>query len=109
MTDPSLPGKQIKARWRSGFPTLATSGGSFVKGKKWGALNGALAVACLKAERVLFLTFNADGQLKKVRTPRALRQYGRIRQVVPSANGDLLVTTDNGGGNDVILRVRPKG
>ncbi len=109
MTDPSLPGKQFKARWRSGFPTLATSGGSFFNGKKWGALNGALAVACLKAERVLFLTFNADGKLTKVRTPKVLRQYGRVRQVVPSANGDLLVTTDNGGGTDVILRVRPKG
>jgi glucose/arabinose dehydrogenase len=108
MTDPSLPGKQIKAKWRSGFPTLATSGGSFVNGKKWGALDGALAVACLKASRVLFLTFNGDAQLKKVRTPKALRQYGRIRQVVQSANGDLLVTTDNGGGNDVILRVKPR-
>ena len=91
MTDPSLPGKQIKAKWRSGFPTLATSGGSFVNGEKWGALDGALAVACLKASRVLFLTFNRHAQLKKVRTPKALRQYGRIRQVVQSANGDLLV------------------
>jgi glucose/arabinose dehydrogenase len=108
MTDLSLPGKQIKAKWRSGNPTLATSGGSFVNGKKWGALDGTLAVACLKASRVLFLTFNGAGKLQKVRTPKALRQYGRIRQVVQSANGDLLVTTDNGGGNDVILRVRPK-
>jgi glucose/arabinose dehydrogenase len=108
MTDQSLPGKQIKARWRSGFPTLATSGGSFVNGAKWGALNGALAVACLKASRVLFLTFGATGKLLKVRQPMALRQYGRIRQVSSSQNGDLLVTTDNGGGEDVILRVSPR-
>jgi aldose sugar dehydrogenase len=107
MTDQSLPGKQIKARWRSGFPTLATSGGSFVKGAKWGALNGALAVACLKASRVLFLTFDVNGRLQKLRQPSALRQFGRIRQVSTSQNGDLLVTTDNGGGNDVILRVSP--
>ena len=82
MTDQSLPGEQLKARWRSGNPTLATSGGAFVNGDKWGALDGALAVACLKASRVLFLTFDGDGKLQKVRAPRALRQYGRIRQVV---------------------------
>ena len=31
MTDQSLPGKQIRARWRSGNPTLATSGGFTAK------------------------------------------------------------------------------
>jgi glucose/arabinose dehydrogenase len=108
MTDQSLPGHQVPARWRSGYPTLATSGGSFVNGPKWGALDGAMAVACLKASRVVFLTFNGKGKLQRVRTPRALKGHGRIRQVVQSANGDLLVTTDNGGGNDVILRVRPR-
>ena len=108
MTDQSLPGKQFKARWRSGNPTLATSGGGFVNGDKWGALDGALAVACLKASRVLFLTFDGNGKLQKVRAPRALRQYGRIRQVSSAENGDLLVTTDNGGGDDVILRVSPR-
>jgi glucose/arabinose dehydrogenase len=108
MTDQSLPGKQRKARWRSGNPTLATSGGTFVDGSKWGALNGALAVACLKATRVLFLSFDSKGKLMRVRAPRALRQYGRIRQVSTAQNGDLLVTTDNGGGGDVILRVSPR-
>jgi glucose/arabinose dehydrogenase len=107
MTDQSLPGHQIKAKWSSGDPTVATSGGSFVNGRKWGALNGALAVACLKASRVLFLTFNAKGKLQRVRQPAALRQYGRIRTVSASQNGDLLVTTDNGG-EDLILRVSPR-
>jgi glucose/arabinose dehydrogenase len=108
MTDPSLPGTQVKARWRSGFPTLATSGGGFVNGAAWGALDGALAVACLKAGRVLFLTFDSRGKLERIRQPRELRQYGRIRQVTSAENGDLLVTTDNGGGADVILRVSPR-
>ncbi len=108
MTDQALPGQQRKARWSSGNPTLATSGGGFVNGDKWRALDGALAVACLKASRVLFLTFDAQGKLQRLRAPRALRQYGRIRQVSSAENGDLLVTTDNGGGNDLILRVSPK-
>ena len=107
MTDQALPGTQHKARWRSGNPTLATSGGGFVNGDKWGALDGALAVACLKASRVLFLTFDTSGKLQRVRAPRELRQYGRIRQVSSAENGDLLVTTDNGGGGDLILRVSP--
>jgi glucose/arabinose dehydrogenase len=108
MTDQSLPGKQVKARWRSGFPTLATSGGTFVTGDRWGALSGALAVACLKASRVVFLSFDAGGKLQRVRMPRVLRQFGRIRTVANGLNGDLLVTTDNGGGRDVILRVSPR-
>jgi aldose sugar dehydrogenase len=108
MTDQSLPGEQIQARWRSGNPTLATSGGGFVNGAKWGALDGALAVGCLKASRVVFLTFDADGKLLRERAPKALRQYGRIRQISSAENGDLLVTTDNGSGGDVILRVSPR-
>ncbi|MFA6300066.1 MAG: PQQ-dependent sugar dehydrogenase, partial [Nocardioides sp.] len=47
MTDFDLPGKQYGAKWRSGDPTLATSGASFVYGRKWGSLNGTLAVAAL--------------------------------------------------------------
>jgi aldose sugar dehydrogenase len=109
MTDQSLPGKQYKAAWRSGNPTVATSGGTFVgSDKKWGALAGTLAVACLKASRVFFLKFDGNGKLVAARVPRQLRQYGRIRTVANADNGDLLVTTDNGGGNDVILRVSPR-
>lgn len=107
MTDQSLPGDQVDARWSSGDPTKATSGGSFVYGERWRGLDGALAVACLKASRVLFLSFDADGTLQRVRQPRALKKHGRIRQVVQAPNGDLLVTTDNGGGTDKVLRVRP--
>ena len=51
MTDQSLPGPQTAARWSSGFPTLATSGSSFVPTKGWGRYGGTLAVAVLKSER----------------------------------------------------------
>jgi glucose/arabinose dehydrogenase len=108
MTDPSLPGKQYAAKWASGQPTVATSGASFVRGNKWGGLEGALAVAALKASRVLFMKFTAKGKLMGVRVPPALRQYGRLRSVTNGPNGSLLITTDNGGGNDVVLKVRPR-
>ena len=106
MTDQSLPGKQIEARWSSGVPTIATSGSSFVSGKAWGWYDGTLAVAALKASRVVFMKFDAKGAFVRSRTPAALKAYGRLRAVTALPNGDLLVTTDNGG-DDAVLRVRP--
>ncbi len=108
MTDRSLPGKQVRARWTSGNPTLATCGAAWVRGRRWGALDGTLAVAALKASKIVFLTFDDRGRLLRTRSPKALRHFGRLRSVTRAPNGDLLVTTDNGSGNDVVLRVRPR-
>lgn len=108
MTDQGLPGKQISARWRSGNPTLATSGSTFVYGDKWGAYDGALAVAVLKSERVLFLRFDNQGRHPRVYTPGALRRYGRLRTVTQMGNGNLLVATDGDSGAGKILLVRPR-
>jgi glucose/arabinose dehydrogenase len=107
MTDQSLPGTQIGARWRSGNHTLATSGIAWVKGTQWGAFRGRLAVAALKASRLMFMRFDASGRFLVVNTPRALTRFGRLRSVTNMPNGDLLVTTSNGGSHDVVLRVHP--
>jgi len=109
MTDPSLPGKQVAAVWSSGDPTIATSGGGFVYGTGLGAYDGTLAVAALKDQRVLFLKLSKAGKLQQVQVPDALRRYGRIRTVVDGPGSTFYVTTDNGGGSDVILRVRARG
>ncbi|MCW2819454.1 MAG: PQQ-dependent sugar dehydrogenase [Marmoricola sp.] len=110
MTDHGLPGAQRSARWRSGSTTLATSGGTWVPTQsRWGAYSGTLAVAALKAQRMLFMTFDANGVLRGTRTPAELQAYGRLRSVTPLPNGDLLVTTANGGGQDRLLRVAPTG
>jgi aldose sugar dehydrogenase len=109
MTDQSLPGRQRAAVWRSGDPTIATSGAGFVYGRGWGAYNGNLAVAALKAERVLFLKLSRAGKLQRVRVPAPLRRFGRIRTVVDGPGPVVYVTTDNGNGNDAILAVRPRG
>jgi glucose/arabinose dehydrogenase len=108
MTDQSLPGRQIAARWRSGRPTLATSGATWVRGKQWGSLNGTLAVAALKGSRVVFMRFNASGVLQGTRTPAALRNFGRLRSISKAPNGDLMITTANGS-RDSVLRVHPRG
>jgi glucose/arabinose dehydrogenase len=107
MTDPSLPGRQWAAVWRSGDPTLATSGGGFVHGRAWRWYDGTLAVAALKAERVLFLKLTRAGTLRRVVAPAALRRFGRLRTVVDGRGSVLYVPTDNGGGHDAILAVRP--
>ena len=78
-------------------------------GSQWGANNGTLAVAALKAERLLFMKFDSAGRLQLVRTPSALRGFGRLRAVTRIPGGDLLVTTSNGGGADKILRVHSNG
>ena len=108
MTDQSLPGIQIEARWSSGDPTVATSGAAWVRGPGWGALSGSLAVAALKASRVLFLSFDAAGNLTRTRVPAQLRRYGRLRSVTSLSDGRLLITTSNGGGTDSVLSVRPR-
>ena len=109
MTDQSLPGTQREARWKSGSPTLATSGAAWVRGSKWGAYEGTLAVAALKGERLMFMRFSASGKYLGMRTPAALRKYGRLRSVSRLPNNDLMVTTANADGQDEVLRVSPKG
>ena len=109
MTDFSLPGRQFRARWKSGDPTIATSGAVWVRGKKWGRYNGALAVCALGGERLVFMKFNDAGRLRWVVAPPALRgTYGRLRSVVLARNNDLLVTTANGEGGDRIVLVSPR-
>ena len=107
MTDRRLPGRQIGARWRSGDPTIAPSGADFVRGAGWGRYAGALAVAVLKAQRLLFVKLDRRGRPTWTAAPAELRRYGRLRDVASAHDGSLLVTTDNGGGRDVVLRVRP--
>lgn len=107
MTDMSIPGTQYAARWRSGDPTIAPSGMDVVVGSAWGDLNGSLAVAVLKGQRLMFAKFDRYGKLQFTRSPAELRGYGRLRDVARSG-GRLYVTTDNGNGEDVVLRVTPR-
>jgi len=107
MTDDGLPGTQVHAKWSSGDPTLATSGGTWVRGAQWGDYQNTLAVAALKASRIVFMKFDAAGNLLWTRSPSELQAFGRLRSVTTAPDGDLLITTSNGGGGDVVLRVSP--
>lgn len=105
MTDLVKFPQAVVAKWSSGSPTIAPSGATFVTGTKWGIWNGALAVAVLKAQQLRVFFVNAAGNITGSNT--ALTAYGRLRSVVQGPDGNLYVSTDNGGSNDVVLRVNP--
>jgi len=108
MTDPEIEGA-VPAVWSSGDPTLATSGAAFVTGEQWGSYDGLLLVGLLKAQGVLALRLDAAGALQEeFRLPELEGRYGRIRSVLQGVGGALYLTTDNGGGDDVLLRVTPR-
>jgi glucose/arabinose dehydrogenase len=106
MTDPEIPGA-VPAVWSSGAPTLATSGSTFLDGDRWRDYDGLLLVALLKAQGVLALRLDDDGVLQEQFRVPELEGHGRIRTVRQGTDGDLYVTTDNGG-DDKVLRVTPR-
>jgi aldose sugar dehydrogenase len=109
MTDHRLPGRQRNARWRSGFPTIATSGATWLTSRRWGAWRGRLAVGALVGEQLRVLRFGRKGRLRSQRVPPRLHNdFGRLRSVTLGPRGALFVTTANGGGNDRVLRVTPR-
>lgn len=96
------------AQWSSGSPTVAASGATFLEGTQWNAWNGALAVATLRGRALRVQSYNGAGTLTADVVPAALAgSFGRLRSAVQGPDGSLYVTTDNGGGTDVILRVVP--
>jgi aldose sugar dehydrogenase len=108
MTDPEIEGA-VPAVWSSGDPTLATSGAAFVTGAEWGAYDGLLLVALLKAQGVLALRLDDAGSVQEqFRLPELEQRYGRIRTVLQGVDAALYLTTDNGGGEDALLRVTPR-
>ncbi|MFN8052167.1 MAG: PQQ-dependent sugar dehydrogenase [Acidimicrobiales bacterium] len=103
MTDTaSVPGATA-ARWSSGCPTIATSGGSFVTGSQWGSWDGALVAAALAGTQLRVLQFDAAGTLLSQST--ALTDRGRLRTVTQGPNGHLYVPTDANPG--VVLELTP--
>jgi aldose sugar dehydrogenase len=108
MTDHRLPGRQRNARWRSGFPTIATSGATWLTHRRWGAWRGRLAVAALADQSMRIIRFSRRNRLVSVRNPGRLDgDFGRLRSVTLGPRGALYVTTSNGGGTDRVLRVTP--
>lgn len=97
----------VPARWSSGFPTVATSGGTFLAGPAWGRWDGALAVGELKGQALRIFLFSGDSIVDSRAPAQLAGPFGRIRTPRMGPDGSLYVTTDNGGGIDGVLRVTP--
>jgi glucose/arabinose dehydrogenase len=105
MTDLAEFPNAVEAVWKSGTPTIAPSGATFLSGARWGNWDKVLAVAHLKGRKMKVFKINGFGQVEA--SGDALTDRGRLRSVVQGPDGNLYVTTDNGGNTDVILRVTP--
>ena len=105
MTDlVKFPGA-VEARWSSGAPTLAVSGGIFLEGEQWGVWEGRLAVATLRDSKLRLFEFTPNGDfVSQVVVPELDGVFGRLRTPMMGPDGALYVTTSNGGG-DRILRI----
>lgn len=107
MTDTEDFPNAIPPVWNSGDETLAPSGADFVNGEQWGALDGALAVAGLRGQKLMLFSLDESGNLTGITVPDALNgTYGRLRAVRTGPNGALYVSTSNGT-NDKLLRITP--
>ena len=110
MTDlGKFPSARI-AMWSSGFPTVATSGATFLRGSAWGEWQGALAVGLLKGEGIYLMRFNPSPTTSRIASVTRLavaQGYGRIRAVQLGPDGSLWFTTSNGT-DDKIVRITPK-
>ena len=104
MTDLAKFPNARRAVWRSGSPTIAPSGGTFLRGSQWGAWNGALAIAVLKGQQLRVLALNAAGT-GVVQQWVSVTGHGRLRSAVESPGGNLYIATDAQPGR--ILRVMP--
>jgi len=104
MTDKTRFPDAIDAIWSSGNPTQATSGATFMKGRQWKAWDGALAISVLKAAHLKVLILQNNKVVKEQKVFEGT--FGRLRTAVQGPDGDLYISTDNGG-NDKIIRITP--
>ncbi|CAN5705263.1 PQQ-dependent sugar dehydrogenase [soil metagenome] len=107
MTDTTAFPEVHEAVWSSGAEAIAPSGATFIQGSEWGAWDGALAVAVLKNQHIRVLQF--DESFNVIREQPILSEsYGRIRTVAQAPDGALYFSTDNGSGQDQIVRLSPR-
>lgn len=105
MTDTQRFPDAIGALWRSGDPTQAPSGATFLKGQQWKAWDGVLAVAVLKDQQLKILTITAQNTVGN-ETKMFDQKFGRLRTAVQGPDGNLYLSTDNASNNQII-RVSP--
>ncbi len=105
MTDTARYPSAVRAAWSSGYPTVATSGMTWLSGGRWKGWDDRLVVATLKGESLLVMQPQRDGTVTQI--DRVYRgSFGRLRTAQLGPDGLLYVTTSNGSG-DRIIRISP--
>jgi glucose/arabinose dehydrogenase len=104
MTDLTKFPNARTAVWSSGDPTIAPSGGTFLKGDKWGGWAGTLAMAVLKDQQLRVLAFDRTGTAVDQQWTR-ITDRGRLRVAVQGPDGNLYLAVDADPG--LILKVTP--
>ncbi|MCU1456024.1 MAG: Esterase [Actinomycetia bacterium] len=100
----------IGALWSSGDPTWAPSGSAYLLGSQWKGYEGVLAVAFLKqsptpGQRLQLFRPNLAGGLSASEV--LFSDAGRLRSATEGPDGNLYITTSNGGNADKILKLTP--
>lgn len=104
MTDLEKFPEAVEAVWSSGSSTVAVSGLDIINGQEWGKLNGVALVAVQKRQHVRALVIDHVTR-ELVEEFEFINNLGRVRSVVQAPNGDIYIATDNGGGDDKIVRL----
>lgn len=105
MTDTQKFEDAVVAAWRTGSPTLALAGATFLEGQQWGTYDGVLAVAALKTMHIGIYDVDADGNVTD--RERVIQDQGRLRSPRQGPDGLLYITTDRRSDGDRVLRVTP--
>lgn len=106
MTDTVTFADAVPAVWNSGNQTIAVAGLEILTHDRWQAWQGWTAMAVLKGKHLRLLDIAEDGT---VRTELELvKDFGRLRAVRQAPDGSLYLTTDNGRGQDGVVRISTK-
>ena len=105
MTDLQKFPDAVEAIWSSGSPTIAPSGATFLTGPQWLSYENCLAVATLKAQHLHLFVIANDGQA--ARDFVRITNQGRLRSPRQGPDGNLYITTDQGGTSGRVIKVVP--
>lgn len=102
-TRAGVPGSFLPAAVVEQPPVASWSGATVTTEHVGIAGPNTLLVAALRGQRVWALSLDGDRVVE--RRELFTDRFGRLRTVVPSGDGGVLVLTGNGGGNDRLLRI----
>ena len=102
MTDTERFPNAMPAAWTNSGRSAGMGAAEFLTGPQWGAWNGRLAVALMRAQRLVILALDAQGRATEA-ADSGLPSL-RLRAVLQGPDGALWATTDDGR----MLRIVPR-